>query len=155
MGEPRYARIAHHPCKRIDINSDTAIVRALHDRRTMPGLFRSITSSGTSRRDIHAGDPRCCGGDDPSREGGRRRRRPIPLDFLTLVGFGRAELNVTPRKPKDLRALPDRRGRRVAAPRAWTIQHVKPHGALFNMACAQRGGCGGDRGARSPRSTRR
>ena len=54
--------------------------------------------------------------------------------FPDLVGFGRRELNVTPQEAEDLVLYQIAAVAGVAAAEGVTIQHVKPHGALFNMA---------------------
>lgn len=54
-----------------------------------------------------------------------------------LVGFGRRELNVTPREAEDLVLYQVAAVGGVAAAEAVRLQHVKPHGALYNMAARQ------------------
>jgi UPF0271 protein len=54
--------------------------------------------------------------------------------FPDLVGFGRRELNVTPQEAEDFVLYQIAAVSGVAAAEGVTLQHVKPHGALFNMA---------------------
>ena len=54
--------------------------------------------------------------------------------FPDLVGFGRRELNVTPKEAEDMVLYQVAAVAGVAAAEGVTLQHVKPHGALFNMA---------------------
>jgi UPF0271 protein len=54
--------------------------------------------------------------------------------FPDLVGFGRRELNVTAKEAEDFVLYQIAAVAGVAAAEGVAIQHVKPHGALFNMA---------------------
>jgi UPF0271 protein len=54
--------------------------------------------------------------------------------FPDLVGFGRRELNVTPTEAEDFVLYQVAAVAGVAAAEGVALQHVKPHGALFNMA---------------------
>jgi UPF0271 protein len=54
--------------------------------------------------------------------------------FPDLVGFGRRELNVTPKEAEDMVLYQVAAVAGVAAAEGVKLQHVKPHGALFNMA---------------------
>jgi UPF0271 protein len=54
--------------------------------------------------------------------------------FPDLVGFGRRELNVTPQEAEDFVLYQVAAVAGVAAAEGVRLQHVKPHGALFNMA---------------------
>ena len=117
---------------RIDINSDTGESFGAYTIGHDGGLFRSITSANVAAG-FHAGDPSVL-------------RATIRLakthgvavgahpGFPDLVGFGRRELNVTPQEAEDLVLYQIAAVAGVAAAEGVTIQHVKPHGALFNMA---------------------
>ena len=59
--------------------------------------------------------------------------------FPDLAGFGRREMNVTPREAEDFVLYQVAAVAGVAAAEGVTLQHVKPHGALFNMAARDRG----------------
>ena len=54
--------------------------------------------------------------------------------FPDLVGFGRRELQVTPREAEDFVLYQVAAVAGVAAAEGVALQHVKPHGALYNMA---------------------
>jgi UPF0271 protein len=58
--------------------------------------------------------------------------------FPDLVGFGRRELNVTPKEAGDFVLYQVAAVAGVAAAENVRVQHVKPHGALFNMAVRNR-----------------
>src|SRR5262245_60758925 len=94
--------------------------------------MRSITSASIAAG-FHAGDPSVL-------------RRTIRLakshgvavgahpGFPDLVGFGRRDMNVAPDEVEDLVLYQIAAVAGVAAAEGVTLQHVKPHGALFNMA---------------------
>jgi len=54
--------------------------------------------------------------------------------FPDLVGFGRRELRATPREVEDFVVYQIGALLAIAAAQGVRLQHVKPHGALFNMA---------------------
>jgi UPF0271 protein len=54
--------------------------------------------------------------------------------FPDLAGFGRRELRVTPREAEDFVLYQIAAVAGVAAAEGVRLQHVKPHGALYNMA---------------------
>jgi 5-oxoprolinase (ATP-hydrolysing) subunit A len=54
--------------------------------------------------------------------------------FPDLAGFGRRELDVTPRDVEDFVIYQIGALAAIAAAQGVRLQHVKPHGALFNMA---------------------
>jgi len=54
--------------------------------------------------------------------------------FPDLVGFGRRELQVTPAEAEDFVLYQIAAVAGMAAAEGVKLQHVKPHGALFNMA---------------------
>jgi UPF0271 protein len=93
---------------RIDINSDIGesfgAYRIGHDA----GLMTSITSASVAVG-AHPG-------------------------FPDLVGFGRRELNVTAQEAEDMVLYQIAAVAGVASAEGVRLQHVKPHGALFNMA---------------------
>ena len=117
---------------RIDINSDTGESFGAYTIGHDAGLFRSITSANVAAG-FHAGDPSVL-------------RATIRLakahgvavgahpGLPDLVGFGRRELNVTPQEAEDMVLYQVAAVAGVAAAEGVRIQHVKPHGALFNMA---------------------
>jgi len=54
--------------------------------------------------------------------------------FPDLVGFGRREIKATPREVEDLVAYQIGALAAIAAAQGVRLTHVKPHGALYNMA---------------------
>ena len=54
--------------------------------------------------------------------------------FPDLVGFGRREINATPREVEDFVAYQIGALAAIAAAQGVRLAHVKPHGALYNMA---------------------
>lgn len=54
--------------------------------------------------------------------------------FADLAGFGRREMGLTPREVEDLVVYQIGALAGVAAAHGLVLQHVKPHGALYNMA---------------------
>ena len=117
---------------RVDINSDTGESFGAYTIGHDEGLFRSITSANVAAG-FHAGDPSVL-------------RATIRLakahgvavgahpGFPDLAGFGRRELDVTPQEAEDFVLYQVAAVAGVAAAEGVRIQHVKPHGALFNMA---------------------
>ena len=97
-----------------------------------PGLMKSITSANVAAG-FHAGDPSVL------RETIRMAKANgvavgAHPGFPDLVGFGRRELNVTPREAEDFVLYQIAAVAGVAEAEGVRMQHVKPHGALFNMA---------------------
>jgi len=59
--------------------------------------------------------------------------------FPDLVGFGRRELKATPQEVEDFVLYQVAALAGMAAAQGVRLQHVKAHGALYNMACRDRG----------------
>ena len=117
---------------RIDINSDVGESFGAYAIGHDAGLMRSITSANVAAG-FHAGDPSVL------RETIRlAKTHGVAVGahpgFPDLVGFGRRELSVTPREAEDLVLYQIAAVAGVASAEGVTLQHVKPHGALFNMA---------------------
>jgi UPF0271 protein len=117
---------------RIDINSDMGESFGAYSIGHDAGLFRSITSANVAAG-FHAGDPSVL------RDTIRAAKKSgvavgAHPGFPDLVGFGRRELNVTPREAEDMVLYQVAAVAGVAAAEGMKVQHVKPHGALFNMA---------------------
>ena len=122
---------------RIDINADVGESFGAYVLGHDAALMRSITSASVAAG-FHAGDPSVL-------------RRTIRLakshgvaigahpGFPDLVGFGRRELQVTPAEAEDLVLYQIAAVAGVAAAEGVKLQHVKPHGALFNMAVKNAG----------------
>jgi 5-oxoprolinase (ATP-hydrolysing) subunit A len=94
--------------------------------------MRSITSANVAAG-FHAGDPSVL------RETIRLAKASgvavgAHPGFPDLAGFGRRELNVTPKEAEDLVLYQVAAVAGVAAAEGVRLQHVKAHGALFNMA---------------------
>jgi len=117
---------------RIDINSDVGESFGAYTIGHDPGLMTSITSANIAAG-FHGGDPSVL------RETIRlAKAHGVAVGahpgFPDLVGFGRRELNVTAREAEDLVLYQVAAVSGVAWAEGVTVQHVKPHGALFNMA---------------------
>jgi UPF0271 protein len=121
---------------RIDINSDTGESFGAYTIGHDAGLFKSITSANVAAG-FHAGDPSVLR--DTIR---LAKKHGVAVGahpgFPDLVGFGRRELNVTPKEAEDLVLYQVAAVAGVAATEGVKLQHVKPHGALFNMAVRDR-----------------
>ena len=117
---------------RIDLNADVGESFGVYSLGADAALMRSITSASIAAG-FHAGDPSVL-------------RRTVRLakslgvaigahpGFPDLVGFGRRELEVSPAEAEDLVLYQIAAVAGVAAAEGTKLQHVKPHGALFNMA---------------------
>src|SRR5579864_707823 len=117
---------------RIDINSDMGESYGAYTIGHDAGLMQAITSANVAAG-FHAGDPTVL----------RETIRLAKANGVAvgahpglpdLVGFGRRELNVTPREAEDLVLYQIAAVAGMAAAEGVKVQHVKPHGALFNMA---------------------
>jgi UPF0271 protein len=121
---------------RIDLNSDLGEAFGPwtlgDDEALMPGLTSASIACG-----FHAGDP-------------GTMRRTLALTrahgvaagahpgFPDLVGFGRRDLHATPREVEDLVLYQVAALAGMALSEGQRLAHVKPHGALYNMACRDR-----------------
>src|SRR5580765_529849 len=117
---------------RIDINSDTGESFGAYTIGHDPGLFRSITSANVAAG-FHAGDPSVLRATIRLAKASGVAVGAHP-GFPDRMGFGRRELAVTPQEAEDLVLYQVAAVAGVAAAEGMTLQHVKPHGALFNMA---------------------
>lgn len=117
---------------RIDINSDLGESFGAYTIGHDEGLMKAITSANVAAG-FHAGDPSVLR--DTIR---LAKAHGVAVGahpgFPDLVGFGRRELNVTPKEAEDMVLYQVAAVAGVAAAEGVRIQHVKPHGALFNMA---------------------
>ena len=117
---------------RIDLNADVGESFGAYAIGHDAGLMKSITSANVAAG-FHAGDPSVL-------------RSTILLakahgvavgahpSFPDLAGFGRREMKVSPREAEDFVLYQIAAVAGVAAAEGLRLQHVKPHGALFNMA---------------------
>jgi len=117
---------------RIDINSDTGESFGAYTIGRDAGLFRAITSANVAAG-FHAGDPSVLRATIRLAKANGVAVGAHP-GFPDLVGFGRRELNVTPQEAEDFVLYQIAAVAGVAAADGVRLQHVKPHGALFNMA---------------------
>ena len=117
---------------RIDINSDMGESFGAYAIGHDAGLMQAITSANVAAG-FHAGDPSVL------RETIRlAKARGVAVGahpgFPDLVGFGRREMQVTPKEAEDFVLYQVAAVAGVAAAEGVRLQHVKAHGALFNMA---------------------
>jgi UPF0271 protein len=117
---------------RVDINSDMGESFGAYTIGHDDGLMNAITSANVAAG-FHAGDPSVL------RATVRlAKARGVAVGahpgFPDLVGFGRRELNVTTAEAEDMVLYQVAAVAGVAASEGVKLQHVKPHGALFNMA---------------------
>src|SRR5436190_22690503 len=117
---------------RIDINSDMGESFGAYTIGRDAGLMQSITSANVAAG-FHAGDPSVLRATIRAAKAHGVAVGAHP-GFPDLVGFGRRELNVTAREAEDLTLYQIAAVAGVAAAEGVRLQHVKPHGALFNMA---------------------
>src|SRR2546423_4764428 len=117
---------------RIDINSDLGESFGAYRIGNDAGLMKSITSANVAAG-FHAGDPSVLRETIRMAKANRVAVGAHP-GFPDLVGFGRRELNVTPAEAEDFVLYQLAAVAGVAGAEGVKIQHVKPHGALFNMA---------------------
>jgi UPF0271 protein len=120
---------------RIDLNSDVGesygAYRIGADAEVLPHVTSANVACG-----FHAGDP-------------RTMRETVALakahgvavgahpGLPDLVGFGRRAMEVSPQEAYDLIVYQVGALRGFAASAGVELQHVKPHGALYNMAAAR------------------
>ena len=121
---------------RIDLNSDLGESFGPWPMGQDAALMDSISSANVACG-FHAGDP-----------GAMRETIALARDkgvavgahpgFQDLVGFGRREMNATPQEVEDLVLYQVAALAGMAAAQGVKLQHVKAHGALYNMACRDR-----------------
>src|SRR5262249_27386577 len=130
---PTHPRAHRSPAPmRIDINSDLGESFGAYSIGHDPGLMRAIPSPNVAAG-FHAGDPSVLRDTIRLAKANSVAVGAHP-GFPDLVGFGRRELNVTAREAEDMVLYQVAAVAGVAAAEGVRIQHVKPHGALFNMA---------------------
>ena len=118
---------------RIDLNSDLGESFGPWPMGQDRALMDSISSANVACG-FHAGDP-----------GAMRatvalaREKGVAIGahpgFQDLVGFGRREMRVTPAETEDLVLYQVSALAGMASAQGVRLQHVKAHGALYNMAC--------------------
>ena len=122
---------------RIDLNADVGESFGAYAIGHDAGLMTSITSANIAAG-FHAGDPSV-----PRATIRAARAHGVAVgahpSFPDLAGFGRREMKVSPQEAEDLVLYQIAAVAGVAAAEGVTLQHVKPHGALFNMAMRDAG----------------
>jgi UPF0271 protein len=116
----------------IDLNGDVGesfgVYQIGHDAALLPILTSANVACG-----FHGGDPGVMRATVAlAREHGIAVGAHPGLP--DLVGFGRREITVTPREVEDLVAYQIGALAAIAAAQSVRLAHVKPHGALYNMA---------------------
>jgi UPF0271 protein len=121
---------------RIDLNSDLGESFGPWPMGDDAALMDSISSANVACG-FHAGDP-----------GAMRatialaREKGVAIGahpgFQDLVGFGRRDIKASPAEVADLVLYQASALAGMAAAQGMKLQHVKPHGALYNMACKDR-----------------
>jgi 5-oxoprolinase (ATP-hydrolysing) subunit A len=121
---------------RIDLNSDLGESFGPWPMGQDAALMDSISSANVACG-FHAGDP-----------GAMRttialaREKGVAIGahpgFQDLVGFGRRDIKASPAEVEDLVLYQVSALAGMAAAQGLKLQHVKAHGALYNMACRDR-----------------
>ena len=117
---------------RVDLNADVGESFGAYSIGHDSGLMKVITSANIAAG-FHGGDPSVL-------------RHTIRLakssgvaigahpGFPDLAGFGRRDMQVSPHEAEDLVLYQIAAVAGVASTEGMRLQHVKPHGAMFNMA---------------------
>ncbi|HUK33989.1 MAG TPA: 5-oxoprolinase subunit PxpA [Vicinamibacterales bacterium] len=117
---------------RIDLNADVGESFGAYVIGHDAGLMRWITSANVAAG-FHAGDPSVLRATIR-----RAKSHGVAVgahpSFPDLAGFGRREMSMSPREAEDLVLYQIAAVAGVAQVEGVTLQHVKPHGALYNMA---------------------
>jgi len=127
---------------RIDLNADVgeafgAYTIGPDGAGNDAGLLKSVTSANVAAG-FHAGDPSVLRDTIRAAKSHGVAVGAHP-GFPDLVGFGRREMNVTHKEAEDFVLYQIAAVAGVAAAEGVRLQHVKPHGALFNMAAKDAG----------------
>ncbi|MEO8679523.1 MAG: 5-oxoprolinase subunit PxpA [Vicinamibacterales bacterium] len=121
---------------RIDLNSDLGESFGPWPMGQDAELMASISSANVACG-FHAGDPSAM-----RTTVAMAKARGVAVGahpgFQDLVGFGRREMKITPQEVEDLVVYQVAALAGVAAAQGVRLQHVKAHGALYNMACRDR-----------------
>ena len=121
---------------RIDINSDIGESFGAYTIGHDAGLMKAITSANVAAG-FHGGDPSVLRATIRLAKASGVAVGAHP-GFPDLVGFGRRELHVTAQEAEDFVLYQVAAVAGVARAEGVALQHVKPHGALFNMAVRDR-----------------
>jgi UPF0271 protein len=116
----------------LDLNADVGESFGAYSMGNDTGLMRSITSASIAAG-FHAGDPTVLR--DTIR---LAKMHGVAVGahpgFPDLAGFGRREMRVTPQEAEDFVLYQVAAVAGVALAGGTRLRHVKPHGALYNMA---------------------
>src|SRR5689334_10919706 len=117
---------------RIDLNADVGESYGAYTMGCDPGLMRAITSANIAAG-FHAGDPSVLRATIrlAKRHGVSVGAHP---GFPDLAGFGRRGLAMTPGEAEDAVLYQIAAVAGVAKAEGVRLAHVKPHGALYNLA---------------------
>jgi 5-oxoprolinase (ATP-hydrolysing) subunit A len=117
---------------RIDLNADVGESFGIYALGQDPAVLHLITSANVACG-FHAGDPGVM-----RATVALARERGVAVGahpgFPDLAGFGRRELQATAREVEDMVVYQIGALAGIAAAQNVRLQHVKPHGALYNMA---------------------
>jgi UPF0271 protein len=124
------------PARRVDLNADvgetTGGVRRGDDEGVMPFITSANIACG-----FHAGDPGVM-----RATVALARAHGVAVGahpgFHDPAGFGRRDMHLPPQDVEDLVAYQVGALAGIAAGQGVTLTHVKPHGALYNMAARDR-----------------
>jgi 5-oxoprolinase (ATP-hydrolysing) subunit A len=123
------------PTHRVDLNCDMGESFGAYTIGNDAAVFPHITSANVACG-FHGGDPATM-----RRTVAAARAHGVAVGahpgFPDLVGFGRRNLDVTPEEAYDLVVYQLGALLGVAAAGGVRVQHVKPHGALYNMAAGR------------------
>ena len=122
--------------KRIDLNSDVGESFGPYKKGDDEGLLPYVTSANVACG-FHSGDPSVMRQTVGLAVSGGVALGAHP-GFSDLIGFGRRELSVSVREIEDIVVYQIGALAGVALAQDTQLQHVKPHGALYNMAARDR-----------------
>jgi len=121
---------------RMDLNSDLGESFGPWPMGQDADLMASISSANVACG-FHAGDPGAMRATIALAKANGVAIGAHP-GFPDLVGFGRREIKATPREVEDFVLYQVAALAGMAATQGASLQHVKAHGALYNMACRDR-----------------
>ena len=120
------------PTQPLDLNADVGESFGAYTLGQDEALMPAITSANVACG-FHAGDPGVM-----RATVALARQHGVAVGahpgFADLAGFGRREIRMDPRDVEDLVAYQIGALAGIAAAQGVALQHVKPHGALYNMA---------------------
>jgi 5-oxoprolinase (ATP-hydrolysing) subunit A len=121
--------------KHVDLNADVGESFGTWVLGQDPVLFPHITSANVACG-FHAGDPGVM-----RATVALARQHAVAVGahpgFPDLAGFGRREMRMSPREVEDLVVYQIGALAAIAAAQGLRLQHVKAHGALYNMAVTE------------------